>query len=340
MDTSPDDADPPLSAEQASDLIDEGNTDRLAEYLSSVERASTADRKESVQALRSLADERPSALGGLLSALVPFLTDDDRSIRLTTAKLFVTVAETDSAALLPCVPAITDRLADDEEFYYVRARCAEVLGYAALADPDAVATPEVLADLRIGLAFDEPEVAEKLAKALEYVALADPDRLRHQVPDLADHLDDDRALVRYHLCTALAVVGTGHPEQVVAARGALTERLDDENPYVRGRAHETLGFIARADTVTEPARGRVEAALDADEPFVAERAAFVMAAIEGEPDECEGPSSPGTLEGIRATTEEAVAEIRTPDHDGECAHCGLALPENGPPLCPRCGAPH
>ena len=93
------------------------------------------------------------------------------------------------------------------------------------------ATPEILADFRIGLSFDEPEVKEKLAKALEYVALADPSRLRHQVPSLAEHLDDEDKLVRYHPCTTLVAVGSEHPAKLVEAQVALGERLDDENPY-------------------------------------------------------------------------------------------------------------
>lgn len=41
---------------------------------------------------------------------------------------------------------------------------------------------------------------------------------------------------------------------------------------------------------------------------------------------------------IRERTEEIVDAITTPDGDG-CPHCGLALPENGPPFCPQCGRP-
>lgn len=30
----------------------------------------------------------------------------------------------------------------------------------------------------------------------------------------------------------------------------------------------------------------------------------------------------------------------TPDDVGECPHCGVELPESGPPMCPRCGGPY
>lgn len=103
--------------------------------------------------------------------------DEGRAIRLTTAKLFVALAQSEPPAVLPVVDMRADRLADDEEFYYVRARCAEALGYTAVDSPEEVTNPETLADLRIGLSFDESEVKEKLAKALAYVALGNPGRL-------------------------------------------------------------------------------------------------------------------------------------------------------------------
>jgi hypothetical protein len=60
----------------------------------------------------------------------------------------------------PVVDALAERLADDEEFYYVRARSAEALGYVAVDSPEGVTDPETLADLRIGLEFDSvPETA-------------------------------------------------------------------------------------------------------------------------------------------------------------------------------------
>ena len=40
-------------------------------------------------------------------------------------------------------------------------------------------SPELLADLRIGLSFDEPVMKEMLAEAIEHVALGDPGRLTH-----------------------------------------------------------------------------------------------------------------------------------------------------------------
>jgi hypothetical protein len=241
--------------------------------------------------------------------------------------------------VVPAVPSLADRLADDDEFYYVRARCAEALGYVAVDAPEAVTGPETLADLRIGLAFDEPEVREKLAKALAHVALGDPSRLRHRVASLADHLDDENELVRYHLCTALVVVGCAHPAKLAEAAEPLSERLADENPYVQGRAAEALGLLAASETGIEgaPPLGDVAGEHEESPTFLTDRLAFCRR--QGAPEQSgEAPDGVGTIESIREATEEVVEAMTAPDGSA-CPHCGLDLPESGPPMCPRCGAP-
>jgi HEAT repeat protein len=198
-----------------------------------------------------------------------------------------------------------------------------------------------LADLRVGLSFDEPEVKEKLAKALEHVALGNPDRLRHKVSSLAEHLDDESELVRYHLCTALVVIGCAYPAKLADASEAVTGRLSDENPHVRGRAAEALGLLAgSAPDETAISAADVPDVGDEAEPFVADRVRFARTAFAEGGREGETPEEIGTVEGIRGTTDEVVEEITSLDGDGECPHCGLSLPENGPPMCPQCGAPY
>jgi HEAT repeat protein len=309
--------------------------------LEQIQAVSGDDRKTAVRSLKSVAEDQPAMFESISSVLASFLTDDERSVRLTTAKLFVTCAESRPETVVPVVSSLADRLADDEEFYYVRARCAEALGYVALDHPEAVTSPEILADLRIGLSFDEPEVKEKLAKALEHVALGDPGRLAHQVSSLAEHLDDDQELVRYHVGTALVLVGCDSPETLAAARDALAARLTDENVYVRGRAAEALGLFTRSETTDSvlPESELVTVA-DDEESFAAERARFALDAT-GEGDASTHLSDGiGTVESVRGTTQGIIEDIIVPDADDTCPHCGLALPESGPPMCPRCGAPY
>lgn len=335
----------PLSVDHLTDLLEAREYGDAAAYLARFESTSADDRKALLQALRPRAKRDPAALEPLLSALTTFLTDSERSIRLTTVKLFVAVADAEPDAVVALVPSLADRLADAEEFYYVRARAAEALGYVALEHPDAVASPDVLADLRVGLSFDEPEVTEKLAKALEYVALGDPGRLRHHVSDLADHLDDDAELVRYHLTTALVAVGCEHPTALAAGCDALEARLDDENAYIRGRAAEALGLLARSSP-TDASGPDDDPNLDlekleepdGDDPFMTDRVQFAADARSNENDDLECSDGVGTVETIREETDDIVAEITSPD--GACPRCGLALPESGPPMCPRCGAPY
>lgn len=331
--------DQPPTPDHLTDLLDKGDHEEALASLNRLDVADADTRKRALRAVRSVAEDRPKAVEKLTTPLSPFLTDEDRSVRLTTAKLFVTLAQSGPGIVLPVVDSLADRLADDEEFYYVRARCAESLGYVAVESPEAVTDPETLADLRVGLEFDEPEVKEKLAKALAYVALGDSSRLRHQVTSLVDHLDDDNELVRYHLCTALVVIGCEHPEKLADTTAALRERLTDENPYVRGRTAEALGLVAESDVEIEAdlALDDVDAEDDETPSFLTDRLHFCRRRLD-DAQSVAAPDGVGTTQSIRDGTEAVVEEMLSPD-DGECPHCGLDLSDGGPPTCPRCGAP-
>lgn len=315
---------------------DDGDLLALVETLPSVPIETRTSHLRSLK--RAVADD-PTLAASVVPACEHLLTDDDRSVRLTTAKLFVTVADLAPDVVVPTVSSLADRLADDDEFYYVRARSAEALGYVALEHPEDVGSPEILADLRVGLAFDEPEVKEKLAKALAHVALGDPRRLRHQVSSLAEHLGDENELVRYHLCTALVVVGCAYPVKLAEATGPLQGRLTDESPYVHGRAAEALGLLAASEIgiEVEPGPGVVAGEREQPPTFLTDRLAFYRRQVAAE-QSGEAPDGVGTIESIREATEEVVEEMTTPDGSA-CPHCGLDLPEGAPPMCPRCGAP-
>ncbi|WP_066418221.1 HEAT repeat domain-containing protein [Halorubrum aethiopicum] len=333
--------DRPLSPERLVDLLVEGDRREAATCLDRLRTADSETRKAFLREIRDAAGERPGLFEGLAGPLAAFLTDDDRAVRLTTAKLFVALAAAEPAVVLPVADRVAARLADDEEFYYVRARCAETLGYVALESPEEVGDTAVLADLRVGLSFDEPEVREKLAKALKHVAAGDPSRLRHQVASLADHLEDDRELVRYHLCTALVVVGSEHPERLSAAAEVFRARAsEDESPYVRARAAEALGVIGRSGSAVDPVPDldAVESAFEEPPSFLTARVEFLRDVLADGARPAGPPEGPGSVESIREGTDPVVGEITSPD-DGECRHCGLDLADGGPPTCPRCGAP-
>lgn len=314
------------------------------ECLDGLQDGAVEERKAAIRSLRDLADDGETVPGPLVEPLAGYLTDDDRAVRLSTAKLFVSLARNESDSVLPATTTLGARLADESEFYFVRARAAEALGYVAVDHPDAVASPDVLADLTVGLSFDELEVRVELAKALEHVALGDPTRLDHRVGTLAEHLDDDEALVRYHLASALVVVGCAVPGSLDAGREQLVARLDDENRFVRGRAAEALGLRSSADAAAGTDDGVPTADLEAlldDDPFVAERAHFAIPGENGDGDVA-GPDGDGigTIDGVAAETADVAAEIAAPETDGECPHCGLELSETGPRFCPQCGAPY
>jgi len=128
------------------------------------------------------------------------------------------------------------------------------------------------------------EVKEKLAKALAFVALGDTDRLRYQVDSLAEHLDDENDLVRYHLCTALVVLGCAYPRKLDDATTPLRERLDDDNPYVQGRAVEALGLLAGSDVTTDRDFDIVVSAVEDEDAlsFLTARVRFCRRQLSGE----------------------------------------------------------
>ncbi|QCW03734.1 HEAT repeat domain-containing protein [Natrinema pallidum] len=335
------DSNQPPTPDRLTALLDDGDHEAVGAELARVGTADADARKRALRAARADVEERPGAFDGLAAPLATFLIDDDRAIRLSSAKLFVTLAASAPGAVRPVIDSLAERLADDEEFYYVRARCAEALGYVALEFPEEVSDPEILADLRIGLSFDEPEVKEKLAKALACVALGDSSRLRHQVPSLAEHLDAEPELVRYHLCTALVAVGCAYPETMSEAVGELRERLDDESPYVRGRAAEGLAVAIRSDASIDsiPDLGKVDSGDDDPPAFLTDRVRFLRQSLADDEESVESLAGLGTVESIRDGTDDTVEAITSPD-GSECQHCGLDLSGGGPPICPRCGAPH
>lgn len=93
----------PATAERVAKPFDEQAEDVVRRHIERLETTATEDRKSVLQGLRRYADEQPNRFAPFLAALTPFLTDEERSIRLTTAKLFVAVAEADSDAVVPYV---------------------------------------------------------------------------------------------------------------------------------------------------------------------------------------------------------------------------------------------
>jgi HEAT repeat protein len=330
----------PPSAGRLESLLVDGETEAARESLKAVRTLAEEDQKRILRRLRSLAQDRPTAFEGICPALVPLLEEGQRAVRLTTAKVVVAVASARPDAALESHTSLADRLADDEEFYYVRARCAEALGYLALEYPETVGQPEVLAELRVGLAFDEPEVRAKLAKALEYIALGEPDRLRHQVSNLAEQLSDDDELVRYHLTSALLVIGCQHPDTLAPVQEALAESVVDENTYVRGRAAEALGVVAHADVSVPPAILETVDLPEEPDAFLTDRVRFAREAWGIDTSAASVPAEIGTIESVRGSTDEIAEEIRSPDAETACSKCDSVLPEDVSPICPRCGTRH
>ncbi len=108
-------------------LLEQGEKADALTALERLSMAGAADQQACLRSLKAAADDQPKLFDGVLTSLTVFLQNSERPTRLTTAKLFVTVSESAPDSVVPVVPTLAERLADESEFYYVRARCAEAL---------------------------------------------------------------------------------------------------------------------------------------------------------------------------------------------------------------------
>ena len=93
-------------------------------------------------------------------------------------------------------------------------------------------------------------------------------------------------------------VGCEHPSKLHEACNALQDRLDGENPYVRGRAAEALGLSMRVDDEIPVELNSIPLSEDDAAEFVALRAAFLQTGQDG-PTKGITPNGVGTLTSIR-----------------------------------------
>lgn len=106
----------PPTPDHLSELLREGTHEVTVACIERLGAADTDTRKRALRALRDVAAERPRSVEDLIDPLSTFLTDEDRAVRLTTAKLFVTLAQSEPSIVLPAVDVLADRLADEDEW--------------------------------------------------------------------------------------------------------------------------------------------------------------------------------------------------------------------------------
>lgn len=134
------------------------------------------------------------------------------------------------------------------------------------------------------------------------------------------------------------VVGCEYPEKLSEAEDVLRERLADESPYVRGRVAEAIGLLAQSAMVNAvPELDQIDR--DKTSSLVAERLHLARRQLQDGDSSVRATGEFGTAESVRNVTDDVVKEITSPDDNRECPHCGFDLPEDGAPMCPRCGTP-
>jgi len=85
----------PPTPDRLTSLLKEGNHEETVACLDRLGAADAETRKRSLRAVRDIAEEPTYSFDGLVGPLSTFLTDEDRAVRLTTAKLFVTLAQSE-----------------------------------------------------------------------------------------------------------------------------------------------------------------------------------------------------------------------------------------------------
>jgi len=94
-----DDSRQPPSIDQLEVRFEEEPREWLVTWVERLTESDAGMRKATLRTLRQFAERQPAALEPILTTLALFLTDEERSIRLTTAKLFVVVAEAEPDAV-------------------------------------------------------------------------------------------------------------------------------------------------------------------------------------------------------------------------------------------------
>jgi hypothetical protein len=74
--------------------------------------------------------------------------------------------------------------------------------------------------------------------------------------------------------------------------------------------------------------------------FLTDRVRFAREAWGIDTSAASVPAEIGTIESVRGSTDEIAEEIRSPDGETACPQCDSVLPEDAPPICPRCGTRH
>jgi len=262
-----------------------------------------------------------------LPVIETLLSDPERSVRLTAVKAVVDIASESPGEVRPLAERLDDLLYD--EFYFVRGRSAEAVGYLVHEYPGAEGVPPTVAvTLFDALSLDEPEVRRKVAKAISMVACSRPEDVLPNAEEVLDHADDSDPVVRYHLLTTLVALALRSPSEMEPHASDVEPFLEDENPYVRGRAVEFLGLVGSG--VPDDLESRDEHRTDEAKKFERLRVEW---ALDGDEDDED------VVESLHAETDEKVRGVEREASDTTlCPNCGEPVPDT--PTCPRCGAPH
>jgi len=164
---------------------------------------------------------------GAAAAVLPFLQDENVSVRYSAARALSPIASSDPQTN----SSLRRRLADGES--HVRSAAVRALAQIAPSDTQTISA------LLDRIADEAPAARSLAASALARIAPSDP----QTISALLDLLADEDRWVRYGAINDLTQVAPSDPQTI----SSLRDRLADDNWLVRSAAARALAQIAPSD---------------------------------------------------------------------------------------------
>lgn len=92
------------------EALERDDGEEVAALVSDLPSTAVEVRRTCLRSLKAAVADDSSLVKPALPACKAFLEDDEHSVRLMTAKLFVVAAQTDPNAVIPMVPVLVERL--------------------------------------------------------------------------------------------------------------------------------------------------------------------------------------------------------------------------------------
>lgn len=228
-------------------------------------------QRRAIELIVEVAEAYPGQVADIIEPVAQQLGND--VIQGDAARVVAAVAASEPATVkerLPLLVAVLDTGGS------VTAHVTDALVAISDSDPEALAQPGIVEQLRGQLTTEEPKIRTNVTGVLGDIAAVDPEKVRQAVEDLRDCLDDSVKSVRRNAVYALAELADITPQSVLEETEQLSQLLESEDADVRAGATAALAAAASQTVEKETASLLVDQLWD-DSTVVREQAAFTLA---------------------------------------------------------------